>query len=205
MRGARRRNILLGCLVGAATGVWACSDSPVAPEAERPDAVRAAHPNELADFFTGGGRIDYPQRDGGVGDPEKNTPESHEFQTWGFVFGDKDGDGAVEGQLQHVDHRDSHRIDGKPRNYHSISWSAYEAREPMCEGGEGDGGAVARGTILRKNDGTEWFFVLRVDDCGEPGTKAPHDFYRLEVSDGYFVEGKLTGGNIQAHFRGRPR
>lgn len=188
----------------AALGMWACDDVPTdtSTGSTVPGPSFHEQPIENILFMTGGGRIDCATTTPRPCPPEKNTPESHDFQTWGFNFGDKNGDGEITGQLQHVDHREEFRMGGDPRKYHSVSWDFFEPREPECEGAGGDGAAVAGGTIERKNDGSTWSFVVRADDCGEPGTKHPHDIYRLEVSDGYSVEGKLTGGNIQAHRKG---
>ena len=201
MRSAMKLALLLpGACVLAFYG---CGDSPLTGDPEALDAPTLAHEVPPPEFMTGGGRIDCSVGEPRPCEPVKSTPDSHDFQTWGFVFGDKNGDGLVEGNLQHVDHREAFRINGKPRNYHSVSWTFYESRDPdlWCPGG-GDGAALAGGTIERKNDGTVWSFVVRAVDCGEPGTKAPHDIYFIDIADGYSVEGKLTGGNIQAHIRG---
>jgi hypothetical protein len=163
-------------------------------------------------WMTGGGRIDC-QGDPGRANPcppKRSTPQSRAFQTFGFNFGDKKGDGTVDGELQHVDHRDDMRINESPRNYHSVSWDKYKPEDPgkWCEGGGGDGAARAFGKIERKNDGTIWKFEVFALDCGEPGTRHPHDRYGIQIDDGYRVYGKLTGGNIQAHIKeagpGRP-
>lgn len=45
-------------------------------------------------------------------------------------------------------------------------------------------------------DGMRVGYVILVTDNGEPGT---NDFFRIELSNGYVMEGLLTGGNILLH------
>lgn len=209
-----RGSTFLATALLVALGAWACDEQPTQP-ADGPAAVEPAFHEDVDDgdkhvdegdehkkaplWMTGGGRVDVPPGDGSM-----NTPESTDFQTFGFNVGDKDGDGTVEGEFQWVDHREEMRRDGSPLNLHSVSWDSFTPVESACEGGGGDGSAEATGTLEVKNTGDRVPFRLRLDDCGEPGNQSPHDIIEIDAPD-YNVRALLSGGNIQAHFRGEQR
>lgn len=190
-------------LLVLAVAAWGCDQTPSAPEEALAPGGPDSHEVEREILFiTGGGRFDYPPGEPG-GATNKNTPESRDFQTFGFNVGDRDGDGTPEGQSQYVDHRPSERVNGRPLNIHSVSWS-YFARRP--EGVCTEGGAIAIGIFEIRNTGEQMEGQLRVCDNGEPGNQTagdpedPPDHYYIALANGYEAEGYLTGGNIQAHF-----
>lgn len=153
-------------------------------------------------FITGGGRFDYPPGEPG-GPKNKNTPESRDFETFGFRLGDRHDDGEIKGQVQYVDHREEQRINGRPLNIHSVSFRFFEAR---AEGACTEGGATAIGIFEIKNTGERLEGQVRVCDNGEPGNRRagnasdPPDHFFISLVNGYEAQGYLTGGNIQAHF-----
>ena len=155
--------------------------------------------------MTGGGRIDYPP-----GGPTKNPPASHEYETFGaHVMSDgldANGNCAVKGQLEWVDHRDEMRVNGSPLNLHSEDITFVEVLETS---GCADGALHWGGRLEEKNTGQSYDFEVFDCDGGEPGVG--HDGFEINVPDlGYSVMCEdrrdqspplcvLTGGNRQFH------
>lgn len=188
---------------------WSCDTQPepLGPTIDRPLFHFGA---PLCEPFkmTGGGRIDYPPGTG-----ERNPPSSQQFQTFGaHVIGSGELVNGVclaeKGSLQWVDH--SIRINGRPLNLHSIEITfaeAFDSPETSCA----DGGARWGGTLVVRNTGEEFEFVVFDCDNGEPG--AGNDGFGITVFDetGVFYAVlcpdevsagptcTLTGGNRQFH------
>lgn len=191
MRSSLRAIVALGALSGLSAA--ACGDG-VGPEELTPPEPSFHIGDEQPIRMTGGGRIDSPD-----GDAEKNTPESRVFQTFGFNVGDRDGDGAPEGNFQFVDHTPENRVKGRPVNLHSVEWHTFVRTVDGCE----DAGIEATGIIELRNTGERHEFRLYACDNGEPGVG--NDILQLTVfyspdNIRYRWGGLLTGGNLQAHF-----
>lgn len=201
-----RRNTLASGLILAAAAAWACSDEPVGVGTRDGSSIGPAFHVQPSPVIrvTGGGRFDFPPGTPG-GPQEKNTPESRDFQTFGFnIFNeDKNGDGCLDAQIQYVDHRPSQRIDGRPLNIHSVCIRTFIApADSECD----EGKVTAIGTFEIRNTGRVLEGQVRVCDDGEPGNQIPGDpedapdHFHISHVEGYRAEGFLTGGNIQTHF-----
>jgi len=206
------RNLAFLLALGVAAMVaWSCDRpaTPVSPQANKPlfwfgEQCPAAK-------MTGGGRIDFPP-----GEAQKNPPASHQYETFGaHVISsgfDQNGNCAVKGSLEWVDHRDEWRINGRPLNLHSTAITFVATL--LTGGGEvagdcKDGALYWRGTLVVKNTGEEHGFEVFDCDNGEPGVG--HDGFEIFVPDiGYEVTCPdrrpespplcvLTGGNRQFH------
>src|SRR5947209_10484128 len=101
------RDITLLSALGAVALVALSCDrpaTPVSPKASGPLFHAGGVPCPVAKM-TGGGRIDFPP-----GEPTKNAPASHDYQTFGaHVISDgfdASGNCIVKGSLEWVDHRD---------------------------------------------------------------------------------------------------
>jgi hypothetical protein len=198
--------------VAIAVVAWSCDTQPepLGPTLDRP-LFHFGEAKCIPFKMTGGGRIDYPP-----GTAEKNPPASHRYQTFGahvIGSGQEDESGeclAVKGSLQWIDHRPEFRINGRPLNLHSIEITFAEAFDPP-ETNCADGGARWGGTLVVRNTGEEFEFVVFDCDDGEPG--AGNDGFGITVFNetGIFYEVlcpdeasagptcTLTGGNRQFH------
>ena len=206
------RDITLLSALGAVALVALSCDrpaTPVSPKASGPLFHAGGVPCPVAKM-TGGGRIDFPP-----GEPTKNAPASHDYQTFGaHVISDgfdASGNCIVKGSLEWVDHRDGARINGRPLNLHSVRITFVEQFFPNdCK----DGALRWGGDLVVKNTGQQFPFSVLDCDGGEPGVG--HDGFEIFIPDelttppGYAVtcpqrRGEsppfcvLTGGNRQFH------
>lgn len=205
----KRRNlrVLLGA-VAATMVAWAC-DTP---------GRLATSPPELPNFhevlgpacfrMTGGGRIDTREDPTVPVPPTKNTPESHDFATFGFqARPNQCGEFPGTANMAWVEHNpDAYPVGAFTFHFHGdISFFAVQnhyATDPdqICGGFSGYTGRA------RTRDGETFEnLVVTVDhDCdeGEPGVN--HDHVGICITgftggSSYCRAGILTGGNRQKH------
>lgn len=187
-------------LIGAITSllvVSACQDAtppdPAISLGEEPPP-----PSETAAFrLTGGGRVDQRDHTGW----EKNTPESHDFATFGFQARPS-GSGSTEpsGNLTWVEH-DPAAVGGGFTFHGTVTFFTTPTDEtssdPNCGrfGGTGTGRAHLRDGTTYEN--LDWV-VDHACDKGEPGHGVDH--IKITIAGGaYTRHGLLSGGNIQQH------
>ena len=205
--------ILVACL-GAAAVVAAC-DRAATPLASSDLPQFHIFPGEeLACFrLTGGGRIDKPEPPVLMPQP-KNTPDSHDFATFGFQARPNDcnvPDGS--GQIEWVEHNPAAVLGGF--SFHGVVNWFVEVQDHYGSTGNPKNGcgrfAGNDGRVKGRNGQTfenVSFVVEHACDRGEPGVGRDHIRLCLGTANGdacaagnaaYKRDGILTGGNIQKH------
>lgn len=181
-------------LVAAALAVMAtaigCRDV-LAPTPRDPGTPRLHEGVGPADFrLTGGGRVD---KRGHAG-PEKNTPESRDFATFGFQARPV-GPGTTEGSgnITWVDHNPDPAIGGGFTFHGRVD--RFERTDTDCGQFSGTGNARRRDGMTFENIR---FLVEHACDVDEPGVGVDH-IHMVFPDHAYGRHGQLSGGNIQKH------
>lgn len=102
-------------------------------------------------------------------------------KNFGFVIGNHNNQPGYEGQLNYLDH-------GTGMHLKATSVTSYSSTGPTSRHADGTCEVDGMGGF---------YFAIDVADNGEPGTGV--DYFQITVSNGYFAEGTLRGGNIQLH------
>lgn len=151
---------------------------------------------ECANFrLTGGGRVD--QRDhAGF---EKNTPESHDFATFGFQARPDRACPPTggSGNLEWNEHNPA-EYGGGFAFHGRVTFFTTPTDETAAESGCGRFGGFGR--LNTRNNGTQEdvpFEVNHACDIQEPGRG--HDHIKITIGTVYTRHGILSGGNIQQH------
>jgi len=153
--------------------------------------------------LTGGGRVDKPEPQTG-----KNTPDSHDFATFGFqARPDKNCpfENAGSGQQEWNEHGENHEF-LQPFAFHG-EVTFFTATSGGTQGGQcGQYGGSGR---IHFRDGQRFenvpFVVNHACDVAEPGVGRDHIMISIgEIQGGgpgivYHRHSLLTGGNIQWH------
>jgi hypothetical protein len=184
----------------------ACQDAVSPAQPEEPFSMDFVPPPPpvltCANFrLTGGGRTDKREHAGF----SKNTPESHDFATFGFqARPDKNcpSEGAGEGQQEWNEHGTSiENAFGRPFAYHGRVTFFRATGEPQC--GEYGGFGTLNFGKSEKYDNVP-FRVAHACDVAEPGVGRDHIEILIGPRPGtsgptYRRHGLLSGGNIQWH------
>lgn len=219
--GKHRKFSLVSALGAIAVVAIAC-EPPAAPE-EADAVVPELHilPDEKVACFrlTGGGRIDKPEPATVMAQP-KNTPQSHDFATFGFQARPVACNTSVgSGQLEWVDHNPGAPLGGF--SFHSpVNWfvEVEDHYGPTGDPKDGCGRFSGNDGRVHGRDGSKHepvpFVVEHGCDRGEPGVGNDHIRICIgtaepdECKTGFYVNGGaipyrragiLTGGNIQKH------
>lgn len=187
MRNRRTFTLVAGALAALATGVG-CRDTemPTSPDPGKPSLWETEPPPNEATFrLTGGGRVDEHDHDGYA----KNTPESHDFATFGFQA--RPG----SGNITWVEHNPDAPGVGGFTFHGRVTEFTPIADDGDCAIFSGTGGGRTRAGDAF--DGVE-FVVLHACDVREPGRGADHIEIVIDGL-GYSRHGLLSGGNIQSH------
>ena len=187
---------LAPCVLVAMVLVPACRDAlapPVGDPAfhENPPPGEGGQPAGFR--LTGGGRIDQRDHHGYA----KNTPESHDFATFGFQarpVGPNTTEGS--GNITWVDHDP-----GAPGGGFTFHGRVTFFSTPTDEtAADGDCGRFGGTGDAHRRDGMIFegvdFTVQHACDKGEPGVGRDH--IKMDLP-GYTRHGILSGGNIQKH------
>ena len=152
--------------------------------------------NQCAGFrLTGGGRVDQRDHEGYA----KNTPESHDFATFGFQARPSsscpptDGSGNIEWNEHNPD-----EFGGGFAFHGQVTFFTTTMDETAGDDRCGRFGGVGR--LNTRNSGTFEdvpFEVNHACDVAEPGVG--NDHIKITISDVYTRHGLLSGGNIQQH------
>jgi hypothetical protein len=197
MNNARHLSLAFGAVAAVLVAV-ACQDA-ASPSAGTITAGQKPPPSQCANFrLTGGGRVDKPEPLLG-----KNTPESHDFATFGFQARPS-GDcslGAGSGQQEWNEHNPD-AVGGGFAFHGRVTM--FTTADPTLEGQCGRYGG--NGRFNPRNgaaaDGVP-FTVEHACDVAEPGVGRDHIFIRIGPippnGDMYERHGLLSGGNIQWH------
>ena len=162
-------------------------------------------PSKCANFrLTGGGRTDQRSEDPHSGQSfEKNTPESHDFATFGFQARPDAAcpfENAGSGQQEWNDHGTENQF-GAPFAFHGRV-TFFSAVDGTLEGQCGRYGGSGQ-LNFRSGDKVDATFVVNhACDVAEPGVGKDHISISItRTGDGvtYNRHGLLSGGNIQWH------
>jgi hypothetical protein len=195
MRNRRTFTLVAGALAALATAVG-CRDTaiPTSPNPGDPSFHEYPPPTEQPTFrLTGGGRVDgHTHADGAT----KNTPESHDFATFGFQARPTGTGDEGSGNITWVEHNPDAFGGGFTFHGRVEVFAPFEGEEGDCATFSGTG----RG---RTRDGTPFdgvaFTVLHACDVREPGRGADHIEIVIEEFGFYTRDALLSGGNIQSH------
>jgi hypothetical protein len=198
MNNARHLALALGAVAAVLIAV-ACQDAASPPgnitAGVAPPPPPKKDKGQCANFrLTGGGRVDAHDHQGFA----KNTPESHDFATFGFQARPSSAcpptDGS--GQMQWNEHNPA--VFGGFAFHGRVTFfttpTDETAGDPRC------GRFGGFGRIKTRNSGTfdgVPFEVNHACDVAEPGVG--NDHIKITIGDFYTRHGILSGGNIQQH------
>lgn len=182
---------LAPCALVAMMLVPGCRDALAPPYGE--PSLHPGEENPAGFRLTGGGRVDERDHHGW----DKNTPESHDFATFGFQARPV-GPGTTEGSgnITWVDHNPG--APGGGFTFHGdVTFFTRPTDENAADSDCGRFGGTGR---ARRRDGMTFegipFTVQHACDKGEPGVGNDHIMIEMP---GYSRHGILSGGNIQKH------
>ncbi len=200
MNHARHLSLALAAIAAVLVAV-ACHDAaspqgPITAGILPPGPKHDKGGNQCANFrLTGGGRVD--QRDH-LG-YEKNTPESHDFATFGFQARPSsscpptDGSGNIEWNEHNPD-----EFGGGFAFHGRVTYFTTPTDETFDDSRCGRFGGSGR--LNTRNEGTFEDVIFEVNhacDVDEPGVG--NDHIKITIGDVYTRHGILSGGNIQQH------
>ena len=194
MRNRRTFTLVAGALAALATGIG-CRDTavPTSPNPGKPSFWETEpQANEQPFRLTGGGRVDERDHTG----YEKNTPESHDFATFGFQARPTGTGTEGSGNITWVEHNPDAPGGGFTFHGSVTEFAVFQ--------GDGDCATFSGTGRARTRDGTPFdeieFVVLHACDVQEPGRGADDIEIVIVIPDlVYDRHGLLSGGNIQSH------